>query len=532
MKLDIVGNAKRNVVAGLLNRILTLILPFVNRTLFIWWMGAEYLGLNGLFTSLLGVLSLAELGFGQAVVCAMYKPVADDDRDLVSAYYAFYRTVFRLVGCFILVAGLSLLPFLPKLVHGSAPPGISLTVVYLIHLANAVLSYFLFAYKGVLLTVHQRVDVKTHIRTGATLAQYVVSLAVLCLTRNYYWYVLSTVVFTVLTNVLIARATARLFPDIVCAGRLSRERRRKVLSDVGSLFLHRIGSVISYSADNLVISACLGLVSVAAYGNYYTVYKTVSGFVNTIYESLTAGFGNAVHTQPKRAVWEKFRTLNVLSLVVVSWCAALMLALYQPFMALWTGKRPELLQPFSFAALMVVFFYVNYSRQVLQMFKSALGLWREDRLKPVVSGVANLAMNLALIRVLGLKGAILSTILAFLVIEIPWEGAVVFRRYLRGSDGAGRSFLGRYVRLQLVFAAFAAGLCAVTWGAAACVPGAGFGGLVLRGAVAALVATAGVLAFFRRDLAAILAKVRGGRRCASYAIIHRFKRDRNNREIR
>ena len=514
MKLDIVGNAKRNVVAGILNRGLTLILPFINRTLFIWWMGAEYLGLNGLFTSLLGVLSLAELGFAQAVVCAMYKPVADDDRELVSAYYAFYRTVFRLVGLFILVAGLAIIPFLPKLVHGSAPADISLVAVYLIHLANTVLSYFMFAYKSVLLTVYQRVDVKTHIRTGATVAQYVVSLSVLCLTRNYYYYVLSSVVFTVLTNISIARATSRLFPDIVCAGRLSRERRRKVLSDVGSLFMHRVGSVISYSGDSLVISSCLGLVSVAAYGNYYTVYKTVSGFINTIYESLTAGFGNAIHTEPKRKVWEKFRKLNVLSLVVVSWSAAMMLALYQPFMELWTGKRPELMQPFSMAVLMVAFFYVNYSRQVLQMLKSALGLWRQDRFKPVVSGVANLVMNIALIHVMGLNGAILSTILAFLFIEIPWEGMVVFRHYLMGTDGRGRSFLSRYVRLQLVFAVFAATLCSLTWGSAALVPLSGLSGLVVRGLVAAIIATAGVFAFFRRDLVEIIGKVRGNRRAA------------------
>ena len=512
MKLDMVGNAKRNVVAGVINRGLTLFLPFVNRTLFIWWMGAEYLGLNGLFASLLGVLSLAELGFGQAIVCALYKPVAEDDRETVCAYFSFYRTVFRLVGCFILVSGLALLPFLPKLVHGTAPADIDLRLVYLIHLANAVLSYFLFAYKGVLLTVHQRQDVQTHIHTGVTIAQYAASLGVLCLTRNYYHYVLTTVVFTVLTNLLVARATSRLFPDIVCAGRLSRERRRKVLSDVGSLFLHRVGAVISYSSDNLVISSCLGLVAVAAYGNYYTIYKSVCGFIYVIYDSLTAGFGNAVHTEPKRAVWEKFRKLNVLSLIVVSWSAAMMLALYQPFMRLWTAKRPELMQPFSTALLMVVFFYVNYSRQVLQMFKSALGLWREDRFKPVVSGVANLALNVALISVWGLNGAIVSTVLAFLVIEIPWEGAVVFRRYLTGTDTEGRSFLGRYVRLQLAFAAFAVGLCAVTWGASVALPGDGFLGLAVRGLVAAIVASGGVLALFRRDLHEVLLKLkaRGG----------------------
>ena len=270
MKLDIIRNARRNVFAEVLNRVLTFGLPFASRTVFIWIIGAEYLGLNGLFASVLGVLSLAELGFGQAIVYAMYKPVADDDKETLCAYYAFYRVVFRIVGGLILLCGLGLMPFLPKLVHGDVPADIDLRVVYLIHLANSVLSYYLFAYKGVLLSVYQRLDVQTHIDTAVQMAQNVVSLLILCLTRNYYYYVLVTIVFTVAKNLLVARETKRLFPDIVCRGRISRAETRKLLGDVGSIFLHRVGAVIAYSGDNLVVSSCLGLVSVAAYGNYYT----------------------------------------------------------------------------------------------------------------------------------------------------------------------------------------------------------------------------------------------------------------------
>ncbi len=502
MKLDIVANARRNVFAEVLNRVLTLGLPFVSRTVFIWIIGAEYLGLNGLFASVLGVLSLAELGFGQAVVYAMYKPVAEDDRETLCAYFGFYRTVFRLVGCLILLFGLSLLPFLPKLVHGDVPADVSLYAVYLIHLANAVVSYFLFAYKGVLLTVHQRLDVQTHIDTVVQISQNVGSLLVLCLTRSYYCYVLVTIVFTVAKNVLVARESNRLFPDVVCRGSLSRERRRRLLGDVGSIFLHRIGTVVAYSSDNLVVSSCLGLVSVAVYGNYYTIYKMVTSFVYVIFGSLTAGFGNAVNVETKESVWEKFRKMNDFALVAISWSAAVMLALYQPFMSLWTGAKPELARPFTTAALMVVFFYVNNSRQGLLMFKDALGLWRPDQFKPVVSGAVNCAASIALAQVVGMDGIILGTILAFLFVEIPWEGAVVFRGYFAGGDAAGRSYLRRYVGQQLAFLAFACALCLVTWGATALVPrvpGA-FADFAVRGFVAAAVAGGLTFVFHRREL--------------------------------
>ncbi len=509
MKLDIVRNARRNVFAEVLNRVLTLGLPFVSRTVFIWIIGAEYLGLNGLFTSVLGVLSLAELGFGQAIVYAMYKPVADDDKGTLCAYYAFYRIVFRIVGGLILLSGLALLPFLPRLVHGDMPADINLYAIYLIHLANAVISYFLFAYKGVLLTVHQRLDVQTHIDTVVQISQNVGSLLVLCLTRNYYYYVLVTIVFTVMKNVLIAREAKRLFPDVVCRGRLTRAQTRKLLGDVGSIFLHRIGTVIAYSSDNLVVSSCLGLVSVAVYGNYYTIYKTVSSFVYVIFNSLTAGFGNAIHTESKDDVWEKFRKMNGFALVVISWCAAVMLALYQPFMSLWTGRDSGLVRPFTTAALMVVYFYVNNARQGLLVLKEALGLWRPDQFKPVVSGVINCVVSIALAQVIGMDGIILGTILAFLFVEIPWESAVVFRNYFTGGDAKGGGFLGRYVRLQVSFLVFAVALCAATWGLVALVPAISnvFLDFVLRGFVAAAVAGGLTLALYRRELTLILNRI-------------------------
>ena len=136
MKLDFTRNTRRNAIAAIANRILGALFPFLNRTLFLWLLGPAYLGLNGLFGSILGVLMLAELGFGTAVVCSMYKPVADDDRQLLCAYLGFFRKVYRVIGAIILGVGLALLPFLRHLVHGEVPPDIDLHILYLLHLLN------------------------------------------------------------------------------------------------------------------------------------------------------------------------------------------------------------------------------------------------------------------------------------------------------------------------------------------------------------------------------------------------------------
>ena len=486
MKLDFTRNVRRNMIANAAGSFVKLLFPFLNRTLFLWLLGPAYLGLNGLFGSILGVLMLAELGFGTAVVCSMYKPVADDDRELLCAYLKFYRGVYRCVGAAIFFGGLALLPFIDRLVHGSVPPDVDLRVLYLIHLVNTAASYFLFAYRGVVLGAHHRNDVITNIRTAVSVAQYVAVFLILLATRNYYHYVVATVFFTVVQNVLLVTASRRLFPDVEPRGRLPAELRRRVLSDVKSIFMHKVGNVITTFADNIVVSAFLGLVAVAAYGNYYYVVTSVAGLVAIVHSSMQGGFGNKIHTESKAENFRLFLRMNRLCMVVVAFCAAVMAALFQPFIALWTMNDPELVRHGLTPALMVLYFFVLQSRQVLLSFKAAAGLWKEDRWKPVVAGAVNLGTNVLFVLFLPdafkLDGVILSTILSVAFIQIPWESHVVFTRFF------GRAEACVYWRSYAGFAALTLALCAAAWGAARLVPLDGIPGLAAKGVAASAVA--------------------------------------------
>ena len=495
MKLDFKKNVKRNMLANAISSGIRLLFPFLNRTLFLWLLSSAYLGLNGLFGSILGVLMLAELGFGTAVVCSMYKPVADDDRDLLCAYLKFYRNVYRCVGAAIFGIGLALLPFLGRLVHGDVPPGINLHVLYLIHLVNTAASYFLFAYRGVVLGAHHRNDVITNIRTAVSVAQYVAVFLILLVMRYvldcpfatvYYCYVLATIAFTVVQNVLLVTASRRLFPDIEPRGALPPEMRRHVVSDVKSIFMHKVGGVITNSTDNLVISAFLGLVAVAAYGNYYYVITSVGGLVAIVYSSMMGGFGNKIYTESKEENFRLLMRMNRLSMTVVLFCSAMMAALYQPFITLWTKNDPELVRHGLTPVLMVLYFYVMQSRQVLLTFKSAASLWKQDRWKPIVAGVVNLGTNILFVIFLPnaykLDGVILSTIIGFVFIQIPWESHVLFREFF------GKPESRAYWRAQAGCAALALALCAAAWGAARLVPIAGVAGLAAKGAAAAVAA--------------------------------------------
>ena len=506
MKLDFQKNVKRNMLANAASSGIKLLFPFLNRTLFLWLLGPAYLGLNGLFTSILGVLMLAELGFGTAVVCSMYKPVADDDRELLCAYLRFYRTIYRWVGAVIFLGGLALLPFLDRLVHGTTPPDIDLHVLYIIHLVNTAASYFLFAYRGVVLGAHHRNDVITNIRTAVTVAQYVAVFLILLITRNYYHYVLATVAFTVVQNVLLVKASRRLFPDIEPRGSLPQELRRRVVSDVKSIFMHKVGGVITNSTDNLVISALLGLVAVASYGNYYYVVTSVAGLVAVVYSSMTGGFGNKIYTESKEENFRLFMRMNRLSMVVVMFCAAMMTAMYQPFMVVWVKDDPTLMRHALTPVLMVFYFYIMQSRQVLLSFKSAASLWRQDRWKPIVAGAVNLGSNILFVLFLPdaykLDGVIFSTIIGFAFIQIPWESYVVFTAFF------GKVEARAYWRSHAGFAAFSVVLCVAAWLAARAVPLGGIPGLFAKAVAATAVASLCMALVFRNDIRDILGKFR------------------------
>lgn len=506
MKLDFAKHARRNMLAGLLFSGIRLVFPFLNRTLFLWLLGPGFLGLNGLFTSILGVLSLAELGFGRAVICSMYKPVADGDRALLRAYLNFYRTLYRTVGVGIFAVGLCLVPFLRRLIHGDIPAGLNLYILYFAHLFNTAASYFFFAYRGSVLAAHARRDVISHISSVVEVLKYVCVFLVLFLTRNYYGFVAVTVAFTILYNLLLLRESRRLFPDLFPEGKLDAERRRSVLSDAKSIFLHKVGGTVTSSTDNLVISSLLGLVAVAAYGNYYYVVTSVAGLVGALSMSMLGGFGNKIYTESRESNFRLFLKANRVLMLTTVWCAAVMAAVYQPFIEVWTRDDPALMRHAATPLLMVLYFFVNQSRQTLLTFKAAASLWKEDRWKPIVASAANLVISVGLVLWLPeswmLDGVIFGTIVSMLLIQVPWETHVLFTKYFTKAQKH------RYWMEQINFAVLAVWLFFGGWLASFAVRESGVLGLLCKAVASAGAATAALLMLFRQDSLELLHMLR------------------------
>lgn len=476
MKIERTKNAKAGILTGVLNRLVNLGLPFITRTVLLYVLGTEYLGLSSLFSSLLSFLALAELGVSNALVYSMYKPIAEGNEDEVCALLNLYRKLYRIIGTFILAAGLVCVPFLPKLIKGHVPADINLYVLYGLYLTNTVCSYFLFAYQGSLLHAHQRTDVDNLINSVIPTASWILQMGALLIFRSYYAYVVFLPIATIVTNFVRLYYAKKFFPQYKPRGKVTPELEASIYKKMKALLGAKISTTVLHSSDNIVISAFLGLTLVTIYGNYHYIMNAVGGFLGIVYSAILPGIGNSLVTETMEKNYQDFKKFTFLNQWLVGWCAVCLLCLYQPFMRLWAGD--SLMLPFSVVILIVIYFVFYEGRKVVITYKDAAGLWWEDRFRPFVMAGTNLISNLILVQFIGVWGIVLSTILSLLV-SIPWETYTVFKYVFKRSP---KEYILSLMQFLLVLTI----ACAVTLGACQVVS-EGIAAILIRGCICVVV---------------------------------------------
>ncbi len=450
MKLERTKNAKRNIAFGIINKIVTLFLPFIIRMVMIREIGAEYLGLSSLFSSILQVLNITELGFSSAVVYSMYKPIADDDNETLCAILNFYRKIYFVIGLIITVLGLIILPFLEFFIKGNIPEDISIYLLYIVYLASTVISYLLFAYKNSLISAFQRNDVLSNINTVVQSIVYLVQLLIIILTKNYYFYALVLIVGAIIQNILTEIVSKRLFPEVVCKGNLNKEIKQEIKIKVKGLLINKLCAVSRNSFDSIFVSAFLGLTQTAIYNNYFYIMNGVIVLLGIIASSILAGVGNSIVTETQQKNYADMKKINFIYMWLSGWCTTCLLCLYQPFTELAFGK--EMLFPFPVVILFCLYFYVLKMGDIRGVYSEAKGLWWENRFRAIIEAAANLILNFALGKIWGVYGIIIATLVSLFVINFLWGSSIIFKYYFTEIN------MLEYYVLHLLYA-FVTGIC-------------------------------------------------------------------------
>lgn len=440
--------AFRNIIFGVFLKGYQTLLPFFMRTLLIYTLGMEYVGLNGLFTSVLQILNLAELGISQAMTYAMYRPIAEDDSDKICKLLGLYKKYYFYIGLAVGIIGLAFLPFLQSLISSDVPADLNIYVLYLLYLASTVISYWMFSYKGSLLEAHQRNDIISKIQIINLTIQSVLQIIVLIMWKNYYLYIIIQVLVQILNQCLIQIYTKKNYPYCYPKKETDYSYKALVTSNIRDLAFAKFGYVVLTSSDTVIISSFLGLSVLAIYQNYYYLITAIIGFISTLMYGIIASIGNSIVTETKEKNYDDFKTLTFIISWITAICTCCFLCMFQPFMELWVGAK--YLFPFNMVILFCIYFYIYEFNQLFNVYKDAAGLWHHDRFRPLITSLCNLIMNILLVNVIGIEGVLLSTVLSILIVGMPWLIHNIFTYLFKRNMNDYLFTIAQYVLVVLI----------------------------------------------------------------------------------
>lgn len=440
-------NSKRNVYSGMVKQLVNMLFAFGIRTALIYLLGAEYQGLNGLFSSILQVLNLSELGFSAAVTFILYKPIAEEDTDSIKAIMGFLRKIYRIFGVIILGVGLVIMPFVPRLISGTVPKGINIYLLFAIHLINTVVSYMMFSYKSTLLIASQREDVVSNIYTITSLVSKLVQILLLVLFRNYYLFVIILPICSIINNILLEVASKKLYPYFFPAGRIDEGTRQIFIKQVKAALLNRVSDIARNSLNNIILSSYLGLVIVAAYDNYYYIYAAVYGIMGVIVHGVQASIGNSLVQESVEKNYQDCLKFNFMFMWIVGWCAITMSCLYQPFMHIWMKGNNELVLSDFSMILFCIYFYVISMTYTKGIYLEARGLYWECKYLYIIEIVCNLLLNITFGYYWGISGILISCIMTILLVNFIGGTRILFKCYFKRSE---KKFLKEHIKYAAI----------------------------------------------------------------------------------
>ncbi len=423
-------HVKKNIVFNILKFATQLLLQFVLRTILIYFMGAEYIGLNGLFTNIFSFLNLAELGIGSAITFSMYKPIAEGDTEKVKALENLYKKFYLVIASIVLGLGLLITPFLKYLIKGGVTVNINIYVLYILYLINTLVGYFS-AHKRSLLFAHQRSDVESRVGIVNLFVMTILQIIVLILTKNYYVFFVVNILCTTAECLIIHKLAKKLFPNISGKSQpVDAETKKVITKNVVALSMHKVGGAVVFSTDNILISAFLGAVTLGAYSNYYLIISSLIAIFNLIANAITASVGNLIANQSVEYVHNKFKQINLMFAILSAFCSVCFFVLCQPFIKLWTGGN-EFMLATSTTLLLSISFYISKMRQAVLMFRDAAGLFWHDRWKPIIEAAVNLIGSIILAKFLGINGIVLGTIISTLCAPLWVEPLILYKHYFK-----------------------------------------------------------------------------------------------------
>lgn len=421
-----IKNSVRNISYRLVSQVASIILKFVSRTIFIYILGVEYLGINGLFSEILQMLSLADLGFGTAMVYSMYKPLAEHDEKRLIQLVALYKKIYTIIAISITIIGISLVPFLKYLVNMDKDIPY-LNVYYLLYLANTVSSY-LVVYKTCILNADQKNYLISKYNTIFNFISLIVTSAFLLLTHNFMIYLIVQVAVTYANNFYVSHIAEKQYPYINDkVEKLSKEEGKQIFQNVKSVFIYKVANTLVGSTDNTLISVLIGTIAVGFYSNYCMIVNNITLLINIIFSSVTASIGNMVVEENKKKSYDVYCLMQFMSFLMSSVAITVTYLVINDLINVWLGEKFVLEQLVSFAIVLNMYFSVVL--MPIWCYREATGMYLQTKYVMVATAVVNLVVSVILGKMIGLAGILFATSIARISTYFWYEPKLLFEQF-------------------------------------------------------------------------------------------------------
>lgn len=439
-------NSIKNIIATLIVNCINIILGMFSTTLFINFLGIEYTGINGLFSNIISMLSIAELGIGNAIVVNLYKPIHDNDTDKIKTLMHFYKKTYRIIIAIMIAIGVLIIPFLDIIVGDITVP-VNLTIAYLLTLFSVISSYFL-AHKRSILCASQKEYILKILSVIDIFICNILQIIALYTTKNYYLYVVIKIICQTIENITISIITDHKYKYLKDKNykKLDKKTEKEIWKKVRALSIHKFSSFIVSGTDNIIISTFLGVISVGLYSNYYLIINNVKSILQQMMNSITASIGDLLTENNKEKNYKVFKKIKFLNTWLAIFTSVCLLVIMQDFICFWIGEE-YLLSNFTLLILVI-----NYYQKILQItyknFKDAAGIWSEDKYVPIIEALLNIVCSIIFVKLFGLAGVFIGTFISSLVYWIYSFPKIIHKGLFQKKYS---SYIGEIIKSILLF---------------------------------------------------------------------------------
>lgn len=484
------ANSLRNVTTGLFNKLLMMFLAFATRTLFVRLLGAEYTGVSSLYSNILSVLSLAEMGIGNVLMFNLYGALKNRDENEIVSLTNEFKRIYMGIIILVLSVGLLLVPFLKYIVHSSLNDT-ELIGYYLLYLINSVASYFV-VYRTMVLAADQKNYISNIVHSIGTITMYVLQIVYLLAFRDFWGYLIIQVLCTVGVNLALNFISLKKYPFLKNKPKVQKDNqvveRKTLFKNIKATFLFKISDTILDQTDNILISMLFGTVVVGYYANYYMLISYIVAIAGIIANGLVASFGNLNAEGNMEQSYKMFRLALLAFSIFGTVCTACYASIVQPFIPIWIGS--QYVMPYSLVIAVLAVFYVRMATNTMWMYRSAMGLFQEVQYINIAAAILNIILSILLGRLMGVSGVIAATAIARLLTSFWYEGRVVFKKFDKPVT--------IYYVLQMKYFAVCAVCTLLTTFVCQFVPGEGIVSVLLKAVISFVFSSILMLAIYGR----------------------------------